>query len=210
MAKVNKEILIGISAAAVMLIILWLLTENKRKQELIDELEIDRLKLIKDSIENTDQLSSEIKGQLNKLVDEYKSINPEISSELATALSIINSGEEEKGIGCLSIIIEKMLKLKYSNDKGFADWLKREKKKPAKKASQADLIEYAKQDQLINQEEFQFANAVRILRNGTFHEAGKKLSWNSSKAGLLIGVELVLKIGRKLQIEGILKIETYG
>lgn len=205
MTKVNKDIALGLGAAALILLILWLLTENQKKQDIIDELAIDRLRLIKDSIENSDQITSEIKRQLKKLVDEYKNIDHEISRELATALSIINAGEEEKGIGCLSIIIEKMLKAKYIKNTAFSAWLKNEKKKTVKKATQADLIEYARFDKLINQEEYHFANTVRTLRNGTFHEAGKKLPWNYSKASLLIGVELVLKIGRKLQIEGTLQ-----
>lgn len=210
MTKLNKEIALGLTVGAVLLLILWLVTENQKKQKMIEELEIDRLKLIKDSIENSDQITSEIKRQLNKLVDEYKNIDPEISAELITALSIINAGEEEKGVGCLSIIIEKMLKAKYLKHPKFCEWIKRERKKSATKASQADLIEFAKFDDLITKEEYHFANTVRTLRNGTFHEAGKKLSWNFSKASLLIGVELVLKIGQKLQLEGTLKTVSHG
>ena len=142
MPKIDKNISLGLTFCAIVLLILWLATENRKKKRIIEELEIDRLKLIKDSIENSDQVPSEIKEQLNSLINEYKNIDPEISAELITALSIINAGEEEKGIGCLSIIIEKMLKARYAKHPDFTDWLKKEKRKSASRASQADLIEY--------------------------------------------------------------------
>ncbi len=108
-----KNVFIGVGLGAVGILIGWLVIENDKKSKLIKHLEIDNLKLIRESLNNNDSISSEIKSQLNELFNTYKNIDSNIAKEIATALTIIDAGEEEKGIGSLSIIIEDLLKLKY-------------------------------------------------------------------------------------------------
>lgn len=201
----SSNILTGLGMATIAILIAWLVIENDRKSKIIKKLEIDRLKLIKDSLNHNKAISYEIKGQLLELLDQYKDINPSIAKELATALSIVNAGEDEKGIGCMSIIIENLLKIKYKSSSKFIDWLKNTKKRELVKAVQADYIEFAKVDKLIEKEEYDFACAVKNIRNSAFHEMGKEIAWNYSKAGLLIGIGLILKIGSDLQNIGLIR-----
>lgn len=42
----------------------------------------------------------------------------------------------------------------------------------------SDYIDFAKNDELLENEEFDFACAVKNKRNSVFHKVGKKISWN--------------------------------
>lgn len=198
----SKHVLIGVGAAVVAILLGWLIIENDKKGKIIKQLEIDNLKLLKESLKKNKSISEEIKYQLLDLFNTYKNIDSNIAKEISTALTIIDAGEEEKGIGSLSIIIESLLETKYRKSNKFSDWLKNRKNKKISNAVQADYIEFAKEDNLLNKEEHDFAIAVKNIRNGTFHKPGNKLAWNYQKAGILVGIELVIKIGRSLQKDG--------
>ena len=193
----EKTFLYGFGGAmAIIALIVWFSYKSnlREKDEQIKELEADKLRLIYDSINSEDNLTAEVKRQLIKLIESHKEVNPNIAKELKTALSLVKEGEAEKGVGCLSIIIENLLKEKYLDDTGFEKWLKRERNKKPPKASQANLIDYAREDKLLVGEEHGFAMAVKDIRNGVFHEAGAIVAKNFKKAGLLVALEIILKL----------------
>ena len=204
MSNKNK-ILIGIGAVASAFIIIWLIIENKNKGAIINKLEIDKMKLLKDGLKNNPNISDEIKNQIEELIEKYSNINPDIAEELSTALSIINAGNDEKGIGTLALIIENLLTQKYKKSSEFRQWLKRTTDKNIKNVVYDDYIEFAKVDKVFIDEEYYFAKTIKAIRNGTFHKPGKKIDYNFSKAGILVGIGLILKVGEKLQIEGKIK-----
>lgn len=56
-------------------------------------LEEDRLKLILDSLRRDNDLSTEVKRQIEKLINEYKIIDKDVAQELTEALQLFQIGQ---------------------------------------------------------------------------------------------------------------------
>lgn len=198
----KENFLLGAGAALVLAIIAYLILENrKREDELSESLERERqvskqntamtnvvknLKFeINEIIEKKDDLSSEVKKQLKSLVEEYQDIDEKVTNELLTVSTLIEMREESKAIMVMAKIIENLLKRIYSNDIEL----------PAK-PSFFDLIKFAKQQDLIEKDEFHFINGLREIRNDEAHNLSIKKNNNIAASSMLIGVSIIFKFAK--------------
>jgi len=190
MKKVNVA-LAGISSLAIILLIfLWLDNEKIKKQKSkIEELEKDKLLLLKEHLSsNESKLGSELRTQIERLIEEYKGINEDIVSELVSILQLININEETKAIRSLATIIENILKEKIGDDAEF--------KQKKKRYSLANLLSYAKEINIITKHEFSFGWLLKDIRNEESHElnVNSKKPENWKTIAFFAGIEIIFKL----------------
>ncbi|MEZ5016040.1 MAG: hypothetical protein R2800_03250 [Flavipsychrobacter sp.] len=178
----------------------YLYVENRKKKESISKLEeenhlleANNLKLILDSLNNTPNISDEIKRQLKLLIDKYKNIDKGISNELAQALQLIQIGQPENAIEDLVKIMEHLLKKYYSNNKGFHSYCKKEKKN-ASRPHLHDLLTYCQSEKKISEIEYKFFIAIKEVRNKEDHTIDLKLENYLTESGIITAMGAIMKI----------------
>jgi hypothetical protein len=178
--------------------ITYLAIKNYQKGKKIDSLEKENLEFYKKFLVDRNKIPDDIEKQLNNLAERYRDKFPKIYKELKTALKVYSNGENEKSIGSISICIENLLEMKYKSNQRFRNWIKTVKEKNHKNATQEDLIEFAHEEEILDDKEFGFATHIRKVINKTFHEAGYKLKERFGKAYLYIGIEITMKLAKSL------------
>lgn len=188
----NKNAII-IGLAIIAGILTYFLIEDQKEiksgKKRIKELEEDRLKLIKDSLSNSN-LSEEVKNQILKLIQEYKNIDSDISNELISILSLIEIGQNEKAIKDLTKIIENILTDKFKKEEKF--------KKFKNYIPLSNLIEYANEIKLFNNKEYNASCILKEFRNEESHKLNVKYGNNWQMIGLLGGIEIIFKLKGEL------------
>ncbi len=185
----NKDTTILILTAIAGILGYFLIQEankNKANTKRIKALEKDRLKLMKDAIENSDHLSKEIKDQIHKLIDEYQEIDEEVAKELVSVLSLVNIGQHEQAIKDLAKIIENMLSEKYKDESKFKSF--------KKYIPLAKLIEHAKEVKFFSSKEYNASCILKDIRNEVSHELNVRYGSNWQVIGLLGGIEIIFKL----------------
>ncbi|OFX21963.1 MAG: hypothetical protein A2033_02860 [Bacteroidetes bacterium GWA2_31_9] len=158
-------------------------------------------KKLHETIEESKEIPSEVKRQLEKLIEQYNNVDNDVRQELITASSLIEIKKYPKAIAVLTKIIENLLKEKYSSDISFKDKMKK-KAFPVLK----DYLDYAKEDKFILPEEYHFANGLREIRNDDAHDLNPKKSNLLTSSAFLSAVDLILKISGKIIGEKIIPI----
>lgn len=191
----NKDQLVA-GLALVSGILILVMIENQRQIKIqskqIQELKRDRLKLIQESLKKSN-LSEEVKAQVQKLIDEYKAIDEDITSELISILSLIEIGQSEKAIKDLAKIIENILTDRFKKAEKF--------KKYRNYIPLAKLIDYAFEINLFNKKEYNASCILREFRNEESHKLNVKYGVNWQIIGLLGGLEIIFKLKGELSIE---------
>jgi len=201
----KEHVLIGGSIIlAIAIIAYFILEKQKREQELLESekgrkrekqenialrnIVVNLKNEVNEIIDTKEELSEDIKGQLKSLIDEYKDVDEKVTTELLSVTNLLEMKEETKAIMSLAKIIEDLLKKIYKDD----DDLRRNPRF-------VDLINHAKDKNLIENDEFHFLNGVRQIRNQEAHEVGVKKNSNIISSSLLIGVSMIFKLGKTVK-----------
>lgn len=157
--------------------------DNKKLRQKNDDLQEDKLKLLKDRIESSPEISTELKNQIQKLIKFYNKSHPDVSKELKDVLIEIQNGQDVKAIRDLAKIIENLLKAKYKSEVRFCN---------SKHIPLKHLIEYAKEKCFFNEKQYKAACILRDFRNQESHELAVEDTENMKMIALLGGIELIL------------------
>lgn len=197
----KKELLfVGSTALFIAIIVYFLLEKDKREKELLKgqkqkkELNQENMALrsvvfnlkeeVKEIIDKKDELPIDAKSQLKALVEEYKDIDDKIAKELTSVSNLIDIKEDTRAIMGLAKIIENIFKRLFKDDTSFTV-----------RPTFENLIKHAKEKKIIEKEEFHFLNGIRTIRNEEAHEIAVKKSYNIISSSMLIGVEMILRLG---------------
>lgn len=171
-----------------------LFSVNTELVEVVHEYE-ENLSSLKEMIRNNDQIEGEVKKKLTSLIDTYKSIDSKVSNELTAAMALIEAKQPTKAAFSLAKIVENLLEEKYSQNGEFKEFIK--KKNNGKKRNPVfnDYLEYAKDQKLIEQDEFHFAKGLKEIRNQEGHELDVKKHENWIATAFFTGIGLIMKLG---------------
>ncbi len=188
----QKALTIGVTILLVstILISVYLYYDNVRLEQKITDLEKDKLKLILDSLKRNPSLSDEIKIQLEKLCNQFKDIDPKISSEIAQALMLFHLGKLENAITDLVKIMEYLLTSYYEDDNNFKKWLKEKKLN----FDLHNLLTFCKEEKKITSVEFKFFIAVKEIRNKEVHEIDFKIDGYLNASAIIAAIGAIFKI----------------
>lgn len=182
----GKDVLIG-TLGVVALIFICLFfderDENKKLQKKNEALRDDKLKLLNEKLSGDDEITPEVKRQLNTLIEKYKETHPDVSTELKDVLGQIKEGRDIKAIRDLAKIIENLLKEKYQREPRFTK---------SKRITLKPLIDYAKELKFFNEKLYSAACILHQFRNEESHELAVKDSENIKMAALLGGIEIIV------------------
>jgi len=221
----NNNWLIAIGASIVGIVILWLAYDRKKTQQLLDfsnkendELKKDNqilytantelvevvkeyeenLSTLKGIIENNDQLEGEVKKKLTNLIDTYKGIDSKVSNELTAAMALIEAKQPTKAAFSLAKIVENLLEEKYSQNGEFKEFIKNKNNGKKRNPVFNDYLEYAKDQKLIEQDEFHFTKGLKEIRNQEGHELDVKKHENWIATAFFTGIGLIMKLGETI------------
>lgn len=188
----KSELIVGLGVIAVIAIMVavYFNIENKKQKKKIAELEDDKLKLILESLNRNPDLSEEVRHQIEKLIEQFSSIDSKISNELVQALQLLQIGQTENAIEDLVKIIEHLLTKHYKTDSNCAKWLKEQKKK----FDLHNLLSFCKTENKITDIEFQFFIAIKTIRNKEDHTLDLKLDSYLNASGIITAIGGIFKI----------------
>jgi hypothetical protein len=154
----TKKEWIGLSVLAGF-VILWLIFDREKlKLKLAD---------LKKEIEDSDNLSAEIKKRLTELVANNKDIDLEISNELSQIAALIEIKQETKAILSMVKIVETLLVRIYNDDTRL---LETAKKNNRKRPAFMDFLELALVDKVISKEDYHLISVAKIIRDEEAHD----------------------------------------
>lgn len=159
-------------------------TENKKLKD-------EKLKLLKEFLNNQSSLSSEIKQQIIGLADHYENINEDIYVDLVKALKRIEEGDETGGIERLAVIIENILKEKFEQEND--SWYTKVKAK-GNRTYLANLLNRAKENGVIDNHEYNMGMHIKDIRNGEAHEPNFKHPKNKINIAIIASIEIIFKL----------------
>lgn len=173
----------------------WLFKQNRKKDQVIHELRNEKddmsneLNEINDIIDQSLDLTAEVKVKIRKLINEKQVIEESVRSELLQAFILIQVQLSSKALLCLAKIIENSLKVIFANDTTYTQKYKANRF--------VDLLNHAKDTGVLDRDEFHYANGIRELRNQEAHTLNVERddSWNVSS--LLVATSIIIKLEEK-------------
>ncbi len=201
MNKKDLTITLTVLAVIALFIAVYFYMEDNEKEKRIKELEEDRLNLILDSLKRNDNLSAEIKKQIKKLIDDYQSIDKDVSQELTEALQLFQIGQVENAIEDLVKIIGHLLEKYYKDNRDFVKWMKSRNKNP-KMPDVHDLLTYCYEiEKKLNEIEYRFFIAIKTIRNKEDHQVNLKLDNYLNVSGILTAIGAIIKVQKIIELE---------
>jgi len=174
-----------------------LISANSELIEVVSEYEQNMISL-REMINNNDQLEGEVKKKLVTLIDTYKGIDSKVSNELTAAMALIEAKQPTKAAFSLAKIVENLLQEKYSQNGDFKEYVKKKNNGKKRNAVFNDYLDYAKQEKLIESDEFHFAKGLKEIRNQEGHELDVKKQDNWLATAFFTGIGLIMKLGEGL------------
>ncbi len=201
--KLEKILLLTVTTG---IVVYWLNENNKSKKE-IQNLQFQNRNLANtvvrerqkfsqfqqelfEQINQRDELTEEIKKQLKDLIEKYKFIDEDVTNELISVASLIDMKQDTKAIASLTKVIENLLKKVYATDSNLRRKLPKNQDSPRL----VDYLRHAKDENLIEEEEFEFASGLRKIRNQEAHELNINKGRNWVASAFLTGISIILKI----------------
>jgi len=184
----NSKSLIPYLAIIAGVVILWLLSENEKKNKLISNL--------RKTIDENESLTNEIKRKLNELIANNKDIEPRIANELSQIASLVAIKQDATAVLKLAKIIENLLIELYKKDNELKDKVKTSGRK---KVVFADYLEHAKEKGIINAEDFHLLSVMKIIRNEEAHLLDVKKEKSRLSAIFISGMGFILVLCRILK-----------
>lgn len=173
----------------------WLIKDNAKKDNQIKSLQKERdhvkdeLLQISMIIDESIDLTNEVKVRLNRLLSQEQELGDKVKSELAQAFVLVQLRLMSKALLSMAKIIEESLKSVFLRDQEF----KRKYKQP----KFVWLLEHAKETGLLDKSEYHYANGIRELRNEEAHSIieSKDSSWEVTS--LLVAMNIIVKLEAK-------------
>jgi len=187
----NKNVLIAIGVILIALtggFAIYYYNENQKNKRRAEEAEKNNLQWILDSLKQKPDFTDDVKNQLNKMADQYKSIDIKISNELRDIINLLEIGQYENAIEDLVKIIGHLLETHYKEHAGFKEWLK--KKAP----SLHNMLTFCREEKKINEVEYKFFIAIKEIRNKEDHELDVNLESYLNASGLITAIGGILKL----------------
>jgi hypothetical protein len=189
----HKDIVIVFSLAIILLLV-WIIIEEKQRNSLKDKI-IRRLTDENNLIRNAyldllqqhlllhEETPSEIIKDLESLKTKVIDLSRETHIELGSVIDNVRNGKGVKAVRELGKIIEHSLKLKVNQDQQF-------KKKP----TLCNLLEHAKNCNLIKPNEHAYAELIREIRNKESHELNVEEKPHRIGLAIYAGIEIMYAI----------------
>lgn len=171
----------NVIAVAAFILVAWLLYENIKSKKKIKELQND--------LDESQNLTKDIKERLLNIIENNTEIDPKVTAELTSLISLLEIKQDTTAVLKLAKIIENMLKELYSKDGDLKDLAKQNGRKTP---SFADYIEYAKIKKVVSNEDYHLLSVLKIIRNEEAHELDIKKEKSRLFAAFLAGISLVL------------------
>ena len=167
--------------------------ESKRLLEENNRLYIDKYRLMMESIRENENLSEEIKNQLQDLIKRFEHIKPKVSNQLIEAIDLFGLGRTEKAIQDIYKIIEALLKEHYEKRADFKAWLKGDGNKY--RPNLQGYLQYCYNvEKKITQIEHDYIIAIKSVRNAEAHDLDFNLSKGLDIANIIIATSCVVKV----------------
>lgn len=153
------------------------------KQHDIDVLEDNYMKLLKEFIAKQQEIPKELQEDLMNLCTQYKGLQPEVVEEMERVLKLLQDGQEELAIECLSKIVENVIEEKCSTID-----------KKVKERTFFEKLKFAFDNSLISKRIFHMANVLKDTRNTIAHELGIKMKKTEVVMNVRAGIEILFAL----------------
>lgn len=172
-----------------------LLNTNKELINAVKHHEIN-MKSLKEMIKESNHIEEEVKKKITTLINDYNNIDVKVSNELLAAMTLIEAKQPTKAAFSLAKIVENLLEEKYSKSELFKEFIKKRNNGKKRNPVFNDFLEYAKDQKLIEKEEFHFAKGLKEIRNEEGHELDVKKHENTLATAFFTGIGLIMKLGQ--------------
>lgn len=151
------------------------------KQHDIDVLEDSYMKLLKEYISKQQEIPKELQDDLMNLCTQYKGLQPEVVEEMERVLKLLQDGQDELAVECLSKIVENVIeeKCKQENIKGNSFF---------------NNLKIAVDKGLISKRVFHLSNVLRDTRNTIAHEVGVTMKKSEVVMNISAGIEILFAL----------------
>lgn len=193
MAKINPKTVFIIALA---IVVVWLLYENAKKDDKIEELQKE--------IDENENLTNEVKERLSELIKNNKEVNPRIANELGQIAALIEIKQDNVAVLKLAKIIENLLKELYKGDKELKEIATKNNRS---RVAFADYLELARNRNVITSEDYHLLSVMVIIRNAEAHELDVQKEKSRILAAIISGIGIILglcKILKRKSIEEVL------
>lgn len=153
------------------------------KQHDIDVLENSYMKLLKEYISKQQEIPKELQDDLMNLCSQYKGLQPEVVEEMERVLKLLQDGQDELAIECLSKIVENVIEEKCS----YID-------KKVKDKTFFEKIKFAFDNKVISKRVFHMANVLKDSRNTIAHELGITMKKTEVVMNVRVGIEILFAL----------------
>ena len=170
------------------IIIFFLLITNDKQAKQIKEL--------KKEIDENDNLTSDVKKQLNELIRNNADIEPQVANELGQIAALLEIKQDTSAVLKLAKIIENLLKDLYKGEEKVKEIAKLNNRKiPVF----ADYIEHGKNEKIISKEDYHLLLILKLIRNEEAHDLDVKKEKSRVVAAFVSGMGLILGLCRILK-----------
>ena len=150
--------------------------------------------VLRKQVRDSKDLNKQLRDMLLELIEKVRSGDQNIAQELASIVALININEETSAMMKLTKVVESLLKELYAkDDRTLAIAQANGRKRP----SLADLLERAKEAQLLDQEDFHLIAVLKGIRNKEAHEVNIEKEPSRILAALIAGIRFVFTLCHK-------------
>lgn len=151
-------------------------------------------------IKESENLSGEIKRQLEELINSNKDVSPEILQELAQIVKLLEINQDTTAILKLAKIIENLLERLYSKTTEFKSYIK---EKGHSKPVFQDYLDFAKKEKVVTSEDYHLLAIMKSIRNEEAHSLSIRKEKFSVLAAFIAGIRYVIQFTRLIKEEEI-------
>lgn len=169
-------------------VILFLAIDNHEKRK--------RLAALQREIERNQRLSREVRRMLQELIAQNQDVNPALANEITQIIALLNINQDTTALLKLAKVVENLLKELYTDDPELKEKLKAQKRR---KAQFADLLDHARDRQVITAEDYHLLAVLKGIRNDEAHELGVKKEFTRMAAAFVAGVGTVMSLCKLLK-----------
>ncbi|HPE52374.1 MAG TPA: hypothetical protein PLS83_12840 [Methanothrix soehngenii] len=182
----NKVLTVLLVAAGVVIFLVAVDNEDKKRRIAALRLEVERNK----------ELGKKIQKMLLDLIDQNMEVDPELANELTQIITLLNVKQDTTALMKLAKVIENLLKELYEEDEELLAKVKKEKRR---KPVFADYIDHAFAKKMISKEDYHLLSVLREIRNEEAHENGVRKEATRMAAAFVAGVSTVILLCKKLK-----------
>lgn len=170
------------------LVILFLAIDNHEKKK--------RLASLQREIEANKELGRQIQRMLLDLIEQNKTVNPALANEITQIIALLNINQDTSALLKLAKVVENLLKELYQDDPALKEKLKAQKRR---KPQFADLLDHAKEQYVINAEDYHLLAVLKSIRNEEAHDMDVKKEVTRMAAAFVAGVATVMSLCKLLK-----------